>query len=138
MLKNKGSKTATDIVIDFPGKGLAVIVNPDDSRKTINFNRVIKLDNLRANNVIVLAIWSESEFFTYNYDDINVTHKNGVGEVTWPIEATGIAWYVQSYSFFMFLFLYFIFMIGMALGAAVYNKDKKENATNANNETPKE
>lgn len=123
-LSNTGDKIATEIAIDFPEKGIALVINPDKSIKTIKFNRVINVDDLRAANDIIVLIWSENMLSKYDYEKINVTHKNGIGEVTWAIEATGISWYVQNHPYFTALCMYLIFILGMVFSSLTGNKDQ--------------
>ncbi|MCB1689595.1 MAG: hypothetical protein KDI33_13965 [Halioglobus sp.] len=120
---NTGNKTASDIVIDFPERGLAVIRNTDGSQEHIEFNRVIPLKDIRAGSETSIEIWTNSKISPYDLDSISITHKNGVGDTSWPANATGIIWYFATYSYFVPLFIWLVFMVGVYLG--VWSKSTK-------------
>ena len=131
VLSNNGDKVATEIAIDFPEKGIALIIDQDNSKKLISFNQVIKLNDLRANNEITLVIWSENKLSRYEYKEINITHHNGVGEVIWPIEAKGLSLYIQIHPYLTILFFYLIFMFAMFLGSVTGSSKKEEGKKDA-------
>lgn len=122
ILSNTGNKTATDIQISLPVKGIVQIIYPDERRETVEFTRTIKLNDLRATGEISMVAWSESELSEYNYDELAVTHKNGVGEVIWPVRVTGFVRHIENYKYFTALILWLIFTVGMAVGSSSYRK----------------
>lgn len=132
-LTNTGNKTASDIEILFPVSGIATIIYPDDSTDTMSFRRIIKINDLRASSEISIAVWSEAEVSKYNYEDIKVTHTNGIGEVTWPINATGFSWYFAMYPYSTFLFLYIIFMLGLFVGMHGSKKNNEIDSSKSEN-----
>ena len=129
-LTNEGEKTATDIEINFPHKGLVLIKYPDATQVIEEFSRVIKLNDLRAHSNISLLIWSKSNLSSYEYDDIKLTHKNGVGKVSSPVIATGLSWYFAEYPLLSIFIVYMIFMLGVIWGAFSSKKNTEEKDEN--------
>ena len=130
IVSNTGTKTAREIKIDLPISGIALQIASDDSRKIDHFKKVIAVDDIRAGNQSVVAVWSETEVSKYRYKDINVTHKNGVGSVSWPIKASGLGWYFTEYSYFIPLFIYVIFLIGGLFGSSSKRNSENEKKDN--------
>lgn len=125
VLSNTGEKTATNIEISLPEKGIALIIYPDEKQVIFEFTRVIKLDDLRAASEISLVVWSESKLSEHNYDELNVTHNNGIGEVIWPIRVTGLIRHIENYKYFIPLLFWLIFMIGTAVGSSSGRKKEQ-------------
>lgn len=126
-LSNTGEKTATSIKIDIPVEGIARWSHPDTGTHVAKFSGVLAVDDLRAGKVVQIVLWSNSHLGAYEFNKIDVTHENGVGSVTWPIEATGLSWFFAEYSFFGPLILYLLFMIGMIVGSFGKKSGGKEN-----------
>ncbi len=124
VVSNTGDRTATDIKIDIPTEGLALILTSDDSKKVVDFNKVISLDDIRAGNHTNITIWSRTRLYEYYYKNMNITHKNGVGDISWDIKVTGLGRYFFEYIYFLPMLIYLIFMLGV--GSSMYFRKDSE------------
>jgi len=133
-VSNSGNKHVTDVKVDFPVSGIALITLPDHTKKVVKFARVISLGDIRAGTQSTLSLWTKSELSDYTKRDINVTHSSGIGDVEWPLEATGLALYMEKHPNLTMIIIYIIFMIGMFIGSFKGNKRKDGELNSSSNE----
>lgn len=117
VIKNKGTLSASDIKIDIPSKGVALVVDSDNSTRVELFNKVLSVNDIRAYNSTKIHLWTETHFSEYDYKDVNLTYKNGVGKISWPYYTTGLGRFLAEYYYFGFFPIYLIFMLGMFIGS---------------------
>lgn len=122
-VKNIGSKTAQDITLDVPAKGVALVIQQDDSRKVIKFNKKIELEDIRPKNKLKIAIWSKNNIGASDEDEFNLTHANGVGKFDFGKNIFGYEKLFIDY--WPYLILLFIWLSGMLFMAYIFKQDTK-------------
>lgn len=122
-VKNIGSKTAQDITLDVPVKGVALVIQQDDSRKVMKFNKKIELEDIRPKNRLKIAIWSKNNIGAGDEDEFNLTHANGVGKFDFGKNVFGYEKLFINY--WPYLILLFMWLFGTLFVFYIFKQDTK-------------
>ena len=78
-IRNEGDRVASDVVFDFPSKGIARITLQDESRYVAQVARTVSLGGLRPGNNIQVEIWTESHIGRIPKTDFDSHTPTGSG-----------------------------------------------------------
>lgn len=124
VISNTGNRTANKINIDFPGSGVALVINQNESQEIKAFTKVIQIEDIRPNNEVFLFVWSENLLSEYDYKKINLTHDNGKGKIVWKQYASGVSLLVLNHPILFIFLLYAIFSLGVIFGHIVNSRKR--------------
>ena len=88
-IRNNGDRVASDIVLDFPGRGIALITHPDTAQYVTRVDRNVSLNKLRPGNKIEVNIWTVFFLFKVTEDRFRITYDSGVGSIAFSKEFLG-------------------------------------------------
>lgn len=134
-IKNVGAKISEDIIFHSPLNGIALITREDDTQTIEEFNRQIKLNSLRPNESLSLAIWSKYFSSFYGEDEFRLTDSNGSGDFSFPTYVTGFAEFVANnlfiliFGLILFLLISFGILIDYCSRSTNENQESKTQAT---------
>lgn len=112
-IKNTGGKSLEDLILEFPYIGFCKVFMPDNISKSDYFDKKIKIGDLRPSNETKIYCWTNHDKPITKEEESNIrfTHKNGLCEVTYPLEVSGIyAWFNRNNGYFI-LFLIVVIII---------------------------
>ena len=89
-IRNEGDRVASDIVLDIPRRGIALINHPDTVQYVTPVDRNVSLNNLRPGNIVEVRIWTEHHIFTADEGTLQITYDRGVGSIAFSKEISGI------------------------------------------------
>lgn len=89
-IRNEGDRVASDIVLDIPRRGIALINHPDTVQYVTQVDRNVSLNNLRPGNIVEVQIWAEHHIFTADEGTLQITYDRGVGSISFSKEFSGI------------------------------------------------
>ena len=72
-IRNEGDRVASDIVLDIPRRGIALIDHPDTVQYVTQVDRNVPLNNLRPGNIVGVQIWTERHIFTPDEGNLQIT-----------------------------------------------------------------
>ncbi len=95
-VRNRGTREASDLILDLPVSGLFKIERGDGVTAVEPFNSSIELGNLRPKNSMNVTIWTKNYFSKYQGRETRITYPSGVFRINYPEYAWGAtAWCVQ-------------------------------------------
>jgi len=142
LIKNEGDKKASDIVLDLPISGVALITEHDENQRTVEFKKSLKLNDLRPKSEMHVAIWSDERSINrYQEPDFKLTHKDGVEGISFGYSVFGFKkWLAWSLDTFGILFLCFcIALVGWLIYfvVAAISESQKPGSEKENDQTEK-
>ena len=108
-IRNEGDRVASDVVFDFPSKGIARITLQDESRYVAQVARTVSLGGLRPGNNIQVEIWTESHIGEDSENGFRLTYANGIGSIAFSKRFSGYQRFIADH------LVSIIFLVGVLL-----------------------
>lgn len=115
-IKNNGNKSLEDLVLEFPYKGYYKLSISSKIMKSTYFEKKIEVGDIRPSNETEIYCWTNHEKPITENEESNIkfTHKNGVCEVSYPIEVSGIyAWFNKNNGYSIFFVILITLLLNM-------------------------
>ena len=97
-VRNRGSLPATDVTLDTPLTGLALVTPIDANQTTVPFNRRLKLGELRAKDVKHVDIWSKTRMIQVYEEDFRISCSQGTGSISFGCTVYGLWRFLANYA----------------------------------------
>lgn len=136
VITNEGAKLSEDIYFSLPYNGIALLTEDNENQSYKEFNKEIKIKELRPKQSIKIAIWTRTNYYSYDEDKIIISDKDGVGSISMSLEVTGFAKFVARNLFLISFFTVIAFFSLIAFAWSIYPANKSlENKSDEIKET---
>ncbi len=134
-ISNNGNREAQDVTIEFPTSGFYALERVGEATKKDNFDRIIKVGNIRSNNTTSLLVWPKS-FSEYQEDKVKVTHTLGATDIDFAMAINGWSALPFHWPMGTVLILILLTLLAYGFGASAQKKTVTSNEPTKKDEEP--